>query len=142
MDNKLANIIKNLELRVTNQWDMIILVVSDQKFENEIIENKQLSEAVFKRVSILDCKFEKIDFRGSRFDHCTFVNCKFNQLNLNDSYFSKCKFSNCAFFNSEILSANFKLCNFSNCKFKDIFFGITDFSLSCFEDTIFEKAKF
>jgi hypothetical protein len=54
--NSLNSIIKNLELRMTTKWDMIVLGVSDQKFENEIIENKQLSEAVFKRVSISDCK--------------------------------------------------------------------------------------
>ena len=31
------------------------------EIQEKIIENKQLSEEVFKRVSILDCKFEKIN---------------------------------------------------------------------------------
>lgn len=143
MNNKLGNIIENLEK------DDKLILGNNENFSNEIVLNYSLQCSVLGGINFVNFTFKNIDFTGSIFSKASFKNCRFSNVIFRKSEFWNCNFLECQFkesnftraeFNSssfkngQFLNTNLRASNFLDCEFVETMFKNSDLDLIVVED--------
>lgn len=93
------------------------LALAEVKFQNETLEDLDLSDWLFCDVEFINVQFHETNFLYNYFYTCSFTNCQFSDCDFQKSEFSDCKFINSEFNNSEMVKVIFRQSHFSESKF-------------------------
>jgi uncharacterized protein YjbI with pentapeptide repeats len=91
--------------------------LTDVEFEDQSFDDLDLFEADWRNARFVKCRFQGIDLRVSRTDHCLFDTCVFTAARLNLSEHTGSAFVNCSFRMAKLFRARFVECKLTGSHF-------------------------
>lgn len=131
--------------------------ISNITFENEIIENQDLSVAIFFECKFMKCEFKNVDlsdvyFVGSCFEKCSFLNCMMSKADFSETTLVGGKIKECIavkvnFYKSRLEAINIekndlRVINFTKAIMSNCYIIKSNISNGIFKETYIINTEF
>lgn len=113
--------------------------ISNEVFENSVIEDIQLLKSDFKEVEFKNCRFINLSFSGSSFRDCVFKSCDLSNCDFSETYLKNTTFLSCRCDGADISRSRIKYSEFEIVLFHTQIFKFV-IENSCFKLVLFKEA--